>query len=607
MQALRPWIFSIFLSAAGVTPWVGGCTAPSPESPELAAAASGRAQTELRQLEARWEISSPIQRRALRSELREYIDRHGSDPSVARARLLLARIALEEGRLGAAEEILKPVLRGKEGRTRDEAQVIWAGVLHERGEHEEALEVLAPLEGKLLTEDARQEFSRRRVMAALAARRWRLAIAAMITWVSQAGDQREEARDWVRRSIDRVPTRAMVRQLEDWHEKKFEEREEEATKWLRRIIIDYVTGEALERRDARLARDLLAHSPTWLRASDSGQELALLAALAQEEAQVAGRTVGVVVGGTTAEERRRSTRVAMGLVQGLRPASAGDGDRSMKILAEDERESIETTMATLMGNGASLLVAGVTLQKARDALAFAEARKVPVVSMVDPGGQRSSEYGFVFGESDRTERRAIQESAVLSGSDSPSQWVFVGTPELPCDPPLVRPGVPVFPVDQWRAEHVVAVGILGDASCARRVAGEMAALEQPLPLILGLEAAAGPLPETEALWSLVAGRYPERRDRRSSDHFRAGEGRTPAIVPEWYTVLGRDLARLTRAALKELPATTARDPAQVRKRHEQVRDALLSAKAELVSTEAKGFESGHRLRRELAVEAVSEP
>lgn len=589
--------------AAKVALAIFACGGSGPQQPKLAAAASTEAQKQLRDLEARWEVASPVQRRELRSELSTFIADHGSDPSVARARILLAQIAMVEGRLGTAEEIIQPVLRGDAGRTRDEARVIHAAILHRRGQHDEALAILEPLEGKLLTAEARQEYSRTRVMAALSARRWRLAMAAMTTWIHEADDRREEARDWVRRSIDQFPTPALSRMLADWERG---ERNKEAADWLRKVIIDYLTGQALEKRDAHLARDLLEHAPTWLRASEAGEELALLAAQAQEEAQISGHTVGVVVGGNTADERRRSTQVALGLVQGFQQAE-GDAP-SIKLLAEDERDSITTALATLMGNGASALVAGVSPDTALLALTFAESRKVPIVVMSDPGSvaDKGWHYGFVFGESETTQANAMRTATQFLGSGSPAQWVFVGSAQLSCEPALSRPGVPLFPVGSWYENQVGAVGVLGDASCARRVARELAARSDPLPVVLGLEAAAGPLPEIETLWSLQAGRFPQKRHRRSSNHFTEEENDKSSPAVGWYDVLGRDVARLMGAAMSSLPETTVRDPAAVRKRHDEVRDALARAKTQLVSTNAPGFAGGSRVQRELTLEAVSQ-
>src|SRR5690606_22111151 len=106
-------------------------------------------------------------------------------------------------------------------------------------------------------------------------------------------------------------------------------------------------------------------------------------ALAQEEAQIRGRSVGVVLGGATVEERRRSVRVALGLRRGLR-ASAGDQEseeQSIEFLSAENRGSLGAALGMLSSLGASILVAGVNDEGALEALSFSEVRKVPVVVM----------------------------------------------------------------------------------------------------------------------------------------------------------------------------------------------------------------------------------
>jgi hypothetical protein len=90
-----------------------------------------------------------------------------------------------ERRLDSATEILKPILRGSPGPARDEAEVILAAIENRRGNHQGALDLLAPLEGKLLSREARDQFARERTNAAIAARRWRLAVDSMIAWLAE--------------------------------------------------------------------------------------------------------------------------------------------------------------------------------------------------------------------------------------------------------------------------------------------------------------------------------------------------------------------------------------------------------------------------------------
>ena len=128
-------LFSFWAVSLGVS----GCSAEATNRPELAAADSRSAQNELRHLEEEWEVRGDVARKELRPDLEAFVEKYGSDPSAARARVMLAQIALFERRLGSAEEILRPLFQGPEGRTRDEAVVILAAIDNRRGDHEAAL------------------------------------------------------------------------------------------------------------------------------------------------------------------------------------------------------------------------------------------------------------------------------------------------------------------------------------------------------------------------------------------------------------------------------------------------------------------------------------
>src|SRR5690606_33400298 len=137
-----------------------------------------------------------LSRRELRPRLEEYVENHADEPNAERARLMLSQIALSERRLGSAEEILSPLLNGSVGWARDEAQVILAALENRRGNPEKALRLLEPLHGKLLSREARDQYARERTNAALSTRRWRLAVSATISWLSESGMHSRAAKEW---------------------------------------------------------------------------------------------------------------------------------------------------------------------------------------------------------------------------------------------------------------------------------------------------------------------------------------------------------------------------------------------------------------------------
>jgi hypothetical protein len=569
------------------------------DAPALAVAASTEAQAELRELEERWEVAGETGRRALRPDLEGFVEKYPTDPSTVRARLLLARIAIAERRFGAAEELLAPVVNSNMGSAQDEAQVVWAEMDNRRGRHEEALVRLDTLKGKLLDQDTRDQFSRERILAALALRRWRQAIFSMVDWLSDEGGAVAENKAWVKDAVVRVPAGALSRLLLDWSETT--EQESNAQKWMQRVIIEHLSGIALGTQDAVLAHDLLARSPPWLRASKQGDELALLAAMAQRDAQVSGRAVGLVVGGSTRSQRQRSLRVAAGFLRGLGVFEATD-KHELRFFAMEDRGSLVAALNALSGLGASILVAGADAQSSKQALAFAETKKVPVIVMDDPVGVATQlSYGFVLGESEHSQRELME-----SADNGKMAWRFVGPGEPPCAGKAEMPS----PFAAWRDSGVDAIGVFGDVSCVRRV---FLALRvngfQPF-VAVGLEASRGPFPHAAGLSIFHTGSFPRAVLRRDDDYSNGeksiAEGHSPPEPDpfDWYFSLGFDAAKLVRVALEELPESDATEKRAVRRRHRQARDELENARADLMTSQARGFAQDHHMPRELILESI---
>ncbi len=100
-----------------------------------------------------------------------------------------------------------------------------------------------------------------------------------------------------------VPEQALARVLEDWSPRTDEH---DGRTFVTEVIVRHLSKRALETDDPRLARQLLEHSPTWLRTSEAGDALTLLASRAEEEAHVSGRLVGGGGGGRRGGRADRS-------------------------------------------------------------------------------------------------------------------------------------------------------------------------------------------------------------------------------------------------------------------------------------------------------------
>lgn len=555
---------------------------------------SSESERELRALEERWEVSSPSERAALRPELESYVARFTTDPGVGRARLLLARLFVDAREYAAAAATLDPVLRGPSGRVRDEAEVVQAIVEGETGRPDAALARLEPLRGKLFTAELRRLWSKQRARAALETRRWRLVVEALGDWVAESGAERSEVEAFTRAAVRDIPTAALARVIVDGQAANGSTNEQlEAHAWVEKIIIERLTDEALDKKDSRLARDLLTHSPTWLRASEAGDELALLAALVEDGVRIAGRVVGVVVGGATATERQRTAQLASGILERLE--SSGDA-AGFQLIAEENRGSISTALGTLSSRGASLLVAGVDAPGAELALKFAEARQIPLLTAGVPEALPSAQFGFVLGQSEAAEREALARALDERGV---TRHVLIGGRGLSCESRLDRPGTPRFPAGEWTLEGVHGLILLADPTCAGHVSTEARGVEPRPWLAFGLEGAEGPRPTGFRVLSLATGRFPSAIAAPPTD--RVSGDVSPTLVASWYRVLGRDVAALAQATLGRISDAPVSDERGVRERHDRVRAALRTVTVELESTESRGFAERQVLTRTLRV------
>ncbi len=581
-----------------------GCSSKAPSEPKLAAAVSREAQAELRRLEEEWELGSGMKRTELRPELEAFVKKFPFDPSVMRARLLLAQIALMERRLGSAEELLRPLLRGRPGPVRDEAEVVLAAVENRQGKHQQALDRLAPLEGKLLSREARDQYARERIQAAIEVRRWRLTVDAMIAWLAESESARP-VKEWTEAAIVQVPTRALSRLVADWEDEESTPKEKEASDWIYRVVIEHLSREALRARDSHLARDLLEKAPPWLRAGPSGDELSVLAALAQEEARILGRSLGVVMGGLTEATQRRSARVGMGMVRGLDlgGGSVGRTPSAIKMQVATNRGSTSAALGTLSGMGASILVAGYDQTGATEAVAFAESRRVPVIVMHEPRPGVRSDFAFVFGVDSEAQLRAVK-----SVEGSLGMFAVVGEGFEACPSPEARPGTTSLPWSQWKQDGFGSVLVLSDPGCCSRVLSDLESAPWSPRVILGLEGAHLETWGAQQPLRLSVGKYPlpvtsggSTQMSEAEKALLAGE-KAPRLEPgDWYFSLGVDVARLSTLALRSLPEAEVTEKEAVRARHEKARSALLDARAQLLTTDAMGFNSGGRVDREIRI------
>lgn len=595
----------VVLGCAALSSMSCGAGRASDQVPAPPAIVAPRAQSDLRELESEWQARGSQGRAALSPRFDDFIRRYPNDPGALRARVLYGWIEMERGHLEGASEILGPALAAGESANRDRARVVSAAVMTRSQRPEAALEILSPLRGKLVGEDFIELYGRERVKAAIGARRWRLVVSALTEWLGETTRRPDRVHEAARAALAGVPAHVLLRFLEEEAQgasrdapseegalarsDASEKKADAAERWIERASLEQLTRAALRDQDPRLARQVLAVAPSWLRASEDGERLSLLAASGAVEARIEGRTLGFVFSDHDATARRRSADVSSGAVEALGLGRA-EGGGDVRFVVREGRDELTTALAALAGEGASVLLAGVDEASATVALNFAEQKRVPVIVLVDPPDRQGQlRYGFVLGTSLAMERRTLEDELGRRGAKSN---VVVGPGGVSCHTEPTYPGGPRFPVLAWQRDAFAGVVVLGDAACAETVAKETRAQRYFPLLALGLDAATGRM-------SLPAERLVLEAD--------APESASEAAPSGWYARLGRDAARLAQKALASLPPDAASDPELVRAHLEKARGALATARAPLSTTHATGFNGSQVLSRRFRVVSQGAP
>lgn len=585
-QRPSPSYPTLALLLAGVTVLAAGaCSSENGSRPDSAFASGQGAQTEFRSLRARFFDADEKGRIALGDDLSAFISRYPRDERALTARTYLAWSLLERGDEKGALELLAPVTNGPRGAQRDFALVTEAAASVRAGRAEQGFRMLSELDGRIVDLDERFVYGEERARAAFAASAYAAAIHALIDWIVQSPpDRRERARKRATEMLALFPMPELVRRLGGLRGEVRTENSELAAGvgWLERAILERLTRVALERSDADLARRVLEVAPAALRARPEGRKLLALVAVAPKAPAVTGRSIGVLLGLEDARARRRAAEVTAGMARALQRAQ-GTSPR-VELLVRDAGDDPGAALAALASDGAGVLVSGSSDATVRAAQAFAEAQHVPLIALRPAGVALAPDgFSFLLGLDDARVEALLGEALETRYGAGVAE---LGPGAAGCDPP-VMPGMPRFPLAAFRKEGTRSLLVTGDAECARALGAAMKSQKLHFGLALALDAA-GAYAEL-GVPALVprAGRFPDG----SSTSF--------------YEALGHDAALLSERALAALPEEGTVSGARVDELHLRVRDALKTAEAELLTSEARGFGGGRTLPRELSVLDVS--
>ena len=573
--------------------------------PEPTLGATSAAEQAIRPLARRWLLASPVERHALERDLGAVAERFRGDPLVRYVDVLRAWDALERGQRDRATALARPLLDGPNGTVRDLAALVLGATERRSGHAKEALARLMPLLHKMLDPPATALLDEELVRAAVAAKEWRLALRLMDGWMLESSPgEREAVVGSIVQLFASFPESSLIVELRLRVQRGISVSHEEGR--LAEALAHHLAGLAVAQQDVRLARLLLEYAGPLL--GGAGEEVARLAG-DRTRGRVTARTVGVLLALGSPSLQRRSADVVTGMAFGLRI-----GDTDARLVARDDAGDpahVERALMELAAEGAAIIVLGIDARHAAPALQFARTQGLPVVLLTSKAASAAASVGppdtvaFRLGEpADRSvgalaSALRAEGAKVVAGLGAPVVVTVAGATvsdaatggigmEIPC--------APLPQVDALRHERVDALVALDGAHCDSGVLELARALHAPLAVGLGAMVNVR-LPE--GAWVASAGVFPVAEERPTSDARLVGWFESGRPTPTWWMALGRDAAVLAVLAVHDLAASAS--DADVRARRIEAAAALAVARADLWTTEARGFDAARALPREIRI------
>jgi hypothetical protein len=558
-------------------------------------------------------MTPPVGWSTLRLQISRFIERYPDDALTPIAHLYLANANIALGDLASGQSELDQ-LKGvpEAGTLTDLHTVTRARLLRGSGKPDKALDLLRPLVGKAVDPIVRELLLSEVTLAAVDAHRDYEAIAFMDAWLRDTTDDRAEAiLSRIDQTLATMPPTAIEGSLRAMRANP----ESAYTAPLLKKMAQRLARYAADSNDAQLAKWLLDQQGGGaLVSGDDAASLRDLATTLRGRRSVVGRSIGLVLPTSTPELRDAAADVARGVAFALDLPRRDGPDDGSRLLSRSEGggDTAEAAFEELVGEGASIIIAGLDDAGTERARVWAEQNGVPTILLGEPTSP-PFRFTYAVGQSVRSTieplvaelvRRKQSKVAVLAGSMERETFVKWGDanltflPPTSCDPPLSRAR---FPTDDWDKARVTAVLVSGSDACARAV---QPALSRGTMLALGPRPAVGVVgstPEMKVI-TIAAGSYPSgapgaRTDARL-DQYREAVGHPPT----WWTSLGYDAATLARKAVAPLPLDETTNATELTRRREIARTGLEAARATLWTTEAPGFAVGkHTLDRTLRV------
>jgi tetratricopeptide (TPR) repeat protein len=585
--------------AASLTLLLLGCPKPPPPppAPTPTLAGSSASAEAFGLLRRRWAGATRTERVELEGAITELRARFASEPVVRLADLYLSWISLERGDYDRARALAQQADASLPGNVQDLSLLVRGATLARSGHPDEALAVLLPLVGKLLDPYARDLLHEEAVIAAVTAHQWREALRLLDIWMRDVPeDERLAVLEIARALLKQLPSVSIEQELA---ERLTSDSGAPRAEALDRAMARQVAEVALARHDSRLARRLLGQPGALVLLGDLGPPLIDLASRI-DVPQVNGRRVGLLLPGGSPAQRLRGVELEYGALAALDLLSGDEGKVNLVLRpAGTTPGELRTALAGLDSEGASLILGGTDPEQARQVAEFAEEEGIAALLLAppSPGGPASS-WAFAFAPDpeagtgavlEELARRGAHTIAVVGASRAlmaPGAARVLPSVDCAAFSPLDR--IVRYPTQDWRARGVDALLIAGDARCAEDVLGEVSEAKLRVLVGLGLEAsslvlpaAAGSSPRRKPpaiAVSAALGCFPANALRQPSAEAIALQQRRGEPIGYW-AMLGREAAYAAAEALARLPTDHTLDEGEVKRRRQQVREALDQGKA----------------------------
>ncbi len=560
-------------------------------------------------------LRAPEKRAAMKEAFVTFERAYPEDPQVPLARVYLAFIALADTDLAHAKTYLDLLEPQPRGWVRDFSLIASARYLRLQGNPTRALELLRPLRGKFVDRQALSLFLEEVAVSALGAGDEPFAIERISEWIAYAAP---EEQDDVRARVDGLLSSFHVDALEvalgNIRKGKFQTSQD-----LARMITERLAVISVETNDIRLAR-WLAEAEVRSETSEINARLHELASREQET--VRGRTIGLLLSTGQVEIRDMAAEAARGVAWALGlPRNRLAAEQELRLVTRDDGGKIESTEAgldELAGIGASVIIAAFDEPTADRAIAWAEKAHVAVITLALPKKIPAKlEYGFIAGEGiepsigllvdalakdGRTKIAPITDRAHIQavGQAMTSRTDVTFFQPTACE---AREDGQGLPREEWEKKGFRTWLLAGADRCARDMLRTLGT-NSTHAFGLALDAI-GPVTTAKGVrtFAVGAGSLPVVGTPPADiAEFSKSFGSTP----DWTTALGRDAALLASRAIAALPTDESNVANVVIARRLKMRDALVSARSRLWTSDESGFTADHRIKRTLHVVSLSD-